>query len=113
MEPSASTIRSAIDELNGARQAIDRAARALGELGDTNTGRSQQRAAPARTPSDRLSSKQLSAIRAGARRGGVSPEQLAQMVAQVSEHATEIVNLDRQEASALIGRLDEITGYGR
>ena len=111
MEPSASTIRSAIDELNSVKQVLDRVARALADMG--STGRREERAAPARTPSDRLSSKQLSAIRAGARRGGVSPEQLAQMVAQVSEHATDIVNLDRQEASALIDRLDEITGYGR
>lgn len=64
-------------------------------------------------PADRLSAKQLAAIRTACRRGNISEEKLSELIAQASERATDIVELDRAEASALLERLDEVTGYRR
>ena len=64
-------------------------------------------------PADRLSAKQLASIRTACRRGDISEEKLSELIAQVSERATDIVELDRSEASALLDRLDDVTGYRR
>jgi hypothetical protein len=114
MEPSASPIQEVIQELNGASQALGRAARALEQIDrrrrDGN-GRPPNHGGHA--PADRLSAKQLAAIRTACRRGNISEEKLSELIAQAAERATDIVELDRAEASALLERLDEVTGYRR
>lgn len=113
MEPSANPIREVIEELNGASQALGRAARALAQMEQKRTSKRSARGEPRHAPADRLSAKQLAAIRTACRREDVSAEKLAELVAQVSERATDVVELDRNEASALLDRLDEVTGYRR
>lgn len=115
MEPSA--IQQAMQELDGARQALDRAARALQQI-DPKTrpdrpGRPAPRAEPRHAPADRLTAKQLAAIRTACRREDISSERLSELIAQISARATDIVDLDRQEASALLDSLDAVTGYRR
>jgi hypothetical protein len=114
MEPSASPIQEVIQELNGASQALGRAARALEQLDRMRRqGNGRPPTNGRHPPADRLSAKQLAAIRTACRRGDISEEKLSELIAQVSERATEIVELDRAEASALLDRLDEVTGYRR
>jgi hypothetical protein len=112
MEPSA--IQEVIQELDGARQALDRAARALQQI-DPRARRSRPPPRPEarHPPADRLTAKQLAAIRTACRRGDISPEKLGELIAQVSEYAADVVDLDRQEASALLDSLDSVTGYRR
>jgi hypothetical protein len=106
MQPS--HIQTAITELSGASQALGRAAQAL-QL--ANPVVMPRRNVAARSPAERLSGKQLGAIRMAARRGNVSAEKLAELTAQVSEQATDIVELTRAEASALLDSLDALSGY--
>lgn len=104
-------IDKAISELSGASQALSRAAHAL-QL--ANPGRPPAaRNGGGRSPADRLTAKQLGAIRVACRRADVTAEKLAGLVAQVSEHATDIADLSRAEASALLDSLDALSGYGR
>jgi hypothetical protein len=114
MEPSASPIQEVIQELNGASQALGRAARALEQLDRKRRDGSGRPLTNGRhPPADRLSAKQLAAVRTACRRGGISEEKLSELIAQVSERATDIVELERREASALLDRLDELTGFRR
>ena len=114
MEPSASPIREVIQELNGASQALGRAARALEQLDrKRREGSGRPPTHDRHPPADRLTAKQLGAVRAACRRGDISQEKLSELIAQVSERATDIVELDRSEASALLDRLDEVTGFRR
>ena len=114
MEPSASPIQEVIQELNGASQALGRAARALEQIDRKRKEGNGRPPTPGRhPPADRLSAKQLAAIRTACRREDISPERLAELIAQVSERATDLVDLDRQEASALLDSLDAVTGYKR
>jgi hypothetical protein len=104
-------IQVAISRLGDASQALDRAAQALQLANPVRMPAPRNGAS--RSPAERLSGKQLSAIRMACRRGNVSAEKLATLVAEASEHATDVVELTRAEASALLDSLDALTGYNR
>jgi hypothetical protein len=101
----------AIGRLSDASKALGLAAQALQLANPVEMPLT--RSATGRSPAERLSGKQLSAVRMACRRGNVSAEKLAELVAQVSDKATDIVELSRAEASALLSTLDEMTGYQR
>jgi len=104
-------IQTAISRLSDASQSLARAAQALQLANPVEMPIAGNGAT--RAPAERLTGKQLGAIRMAVRRANVSAEKLAELTAQVSEHATDIVELTRSEASALLDSLDALTGYNR
>ncbi|MDF3069755.1 MAG: hypothetical protein K0R38_5356 [Polyangiaceae bacterium] len=73
--------------------------------------------APERKPDplpvgDRLSGKQLGAIRAASRRAGLSRDGLAELLAETAGRE-EVAQLSRAEASAVLDKLSAMTGYQR
>ncbi|HTA93414.1 MAG TPA: hypothetical protein VK745_27740 [Polyangiaceae bacterium] len=105
--------QAAAAELLAAAEALCRAARVLAELGTRQTegDRRPTRAAPTASE-DRLSSKQLGAIRAVSRRAGLSRDQLAQLLDEMTGKP-EPAALSRSDASLVLDRLSEMTGYTR
>jgi hypothetical protein len=61
---------------------------------------------------ERLSGKQLGAIRAAARRAGLSRDGLADLLIQ-TVGKDEPAQLSRRDASAVLDRLSAMTGYAR
>ena len=61
---------------------------------------------------ERLSGKQLGAIRAAARRAGLSRDGLAELLANTAGRE-EPAQLSRREASAVLDKLSAMTGYTR
>jgi hypothetical protein len=61
---------------------------------------------------DRLSSKQLGAIRAAARRAGLSRDGLAELLTQTVGQE-EPAQLSRRDASTVLDKLSAMTGYAR
>ncbi|HWA24364.1 MAG TPA: hypothetical protein VG734_01725 [Lacunisphaera sp.] len=61
---------------------------------------------------ERLSTKQLGAIRAAARRAGLSRENLAELLEQVAGKG-EPSELSRTDASLVLDKLSAMTGYVR
>ena len=109
------TAREAAAELHAAGEALCRAARVIAELGAAS-GRSEV-APPApdqsrEAPIERLSGKQLGAIRAASRRAGLSRDRLAALLVELTGKQ-EPGALSRSEASIVLDKLSTMTGYTR
>ena len=98
--------------LLAAGEALVRASNALsaGEVRAPSRG-------PERKPdplpvAERLSGKQLGAIRAASRRAGLSRDGLADLLAE-TVGKEEVAQLSRAEASAVLDKLSAMTGYQR
>lgn len=102
--------------LLAAGEALVRASNALAEVEARN--RSSRPRPPAHRPSsplrveERLSSKQLGAIRAAARRAGLSRDGLAELLKQTVGQE-EPAQLSRRDASTVLDKLSAMTGYAR
>ena len=81
------------------------------ELGSGGREPSRNVGAPA-DPVDRLSGKQLGAIRAASRRAGLSRDRLAALLDQLTGKE-EPASLTRADASLVLDKLTEMTGYAR
>jgi hypothetical protein len=109
-------LAAAAAELLAAGEALVRASNALGAAatGDvrprlrTTTGRS----GASMPPEDRLSGKQLGAIRAAARRAGLSRDGLVDLLERIAGK-DEPAALSRPEASLVLDKLSAMTGYAR
>ena len=107
---------AAAAELLAAGEALVRASNALAAAASGNM-RPQARAALQRPSSvlpveERLSGKQLGAIRAAARRAGLSRDGLAELLEQIAGKE-EPAALSRSEASLVLDKLGSMTGYVR
>jgi hypothetical protein len=110
---SRASTQAAAAELLAAGEALCRAARVIAELGTRQTGadRHPNRATPT-VSVDRLSGKQLGAIRAMSRRAGLSRDQLAKLLNEMTG-SHEPAALSRSDASLVLDRLSEMTGRAR
>jgi len=101
--------------LLAAGEALVRASNALAALAG-HRPRPPQPATTGSTPTlpveDRLSGKQLGAIRAAARRAGLSRDGLAELLTDTVGRE-EPAQLSRREASAVLDKLSAMTGYAR
>lgn len=102
--------------LLAAGEALVRASNALADIAEGER-RSRPRPATAAHGSalpvgDRLSSKQLGAIRAAARRAGLSRDGLAELLTQTVGQE-EPAQLSRRDASTVLDKLSAMTGYAR
>ena len=100
--------QAAAAELFAAGEALCRAARVIAELGTRQTGADRRPNGSAPTVSaDRLSGKQLGAIRAMSRRAGLSRDQLAKLLDEMTG-SQEPAALSRSDASLVLDRLSEM-----
>jgi hypothetical protein len=105
--------QAAAAELLAAGEALCRAARVIAALGAPQTeGDRRPNPAVPTASEDRLSGKQLGAIRAVSRRAGLSRDQLAQLLEKLTGKP-EPAALSRSDASLVLDRLSEMTGYTR
>ena len=105
--------QAAAAELLAAGEALCRAARVIAALGTPKTEADRAPSHPTPTASeDRLSGKQLGAIRAVSRRAGLSRDQLAHLLEEMTGKQ-EPAALSRSDASLVLDRLSEMTGYTR
>lgn len=102
--------------LLAAGEALVRASNALAVVGGGDRRARERTVAPARGSAlpvgDRLSSKQLGAIRAAARRAGLSRDGLAELLTQTVGQE-EPAQLSRRDASTVLDKLSAMTGYAR
>jgi len=109
------TAREAAAELHAAGEALCRAARVIAELASP---KGQPEGPPAASqqsrdaPVDRLSGKQLGAIRAASRRAGLSRDRLAALLVELTGKQ-EPSALSRSDASIVLDKLSTLTGYTR
>lgn len=107
------TSQAAAAELLAAGEALCRAARVIAELGaQRRDGRPGRNRGALPTPEERLSGKQLGAIRAASRRAGLSRDQLSDLLEEMTGKQ-ETAALSRSDASLVLDRLTEMTGYAR
>ncbi|HWA72799.1 MAG TPA: hypothetical protein VG937_10705 [Polyangiaceae bacterium] len=110
------TVADAAAEFRAAGEALVRAASVMIALSHRGGRPSPARGAPRSNSSlpvgERLSSKQLGAIRAAARRAGLSREGLADLLEQVAGK-NEPTELSRSDASLVLDKLSAMTGYAR
>lgn len=99
-------------ELLTAGEALCRAARLIAELGAGSREPSREGAGTTAGPVDRLSGKQLGAIRAASRRAGLSRDRLAALLDQLTGKE-EPASLTRADASLVLDKLSAMTGYSR
>ena len=109
-------LTTAAAELLAAGEGLVRAAGALAELARRST-RSPPTSPETRPRStlpvgERLSSKQLGAIRAMSRRAGLSRDGLVQLLDEITGKE-EPSDLSRGEASLVLDKLSALTGYAR
>src|SRR6478736_561198 len=109
------TAREAAAELHAAGEALCRAARVIAELASP---KGQPEGPPAASqqsrdaPVDRLSGKQLGAIRAASRRAGLSRDRLAALLVELTGKQEQSA-LSRSDASIVLDKLSTLTGYTR
>lgn len=104
---------AAAAELLAAGEALCRAARVLAALGTSQTEGDRRPARGASTaPEDRISGKQLEAIRAVSRRAGLSRDQLAHLLEKVTGKP-EPAALSRSDASLVLAQLNGMTSHTR
>lgn len=109
-------LATAAAELQAAGEGLVRAASALAEL--ARRGSRSPPAAPETRPrsslpvGERLSGKQLGAIRAMSRRAGLSRDGLAELLDEITGKE-EPADLSRSEASLVLDKLSALTGYAR
>jgi len=109
------TAREAAAELHAAGEALCRAARVIAELGSSKGHPEVPHAAPQQPreePIERLSGKQLGAIRAASRRAGLSRDRLASLLVELTGKQ-EPSALSRSDASIVLDKLSTLTGYTR
>jgi hypothetical protein len=100
-------------ELRAAGEALCRAAQIIAGIGPHSEQRPISGAVTsAPTPEERLSSKQLGAIRAASRRAGLSRDRLALLLEEVTGKE-EPSALSRSEASSVLDKLSAMTGFTR
>lgn len=102
-------------ELREAGEALVRAAAAIASFGERTTSMDRQEAPSHRGAvalDERLSGRQLGAIRAASRRAGLSRDALTQLLDQMTGKQ-EASTLTRVEASGVLDRLSAMTGYHR
>lgn len=100
------------ERLETAGQALQDAARLLHEgAAERPNGAPRPERENRLAPEERLSSRQLGAIRVASRKAGLSQEELADLVAEVSTNAERAEQLSRREASALLDKLNQSNGY--
>ncbi len=110
------TLAAAAAALLAAGEALVRASNALAGVahGDRRT-RSRPVASRPTSPlpvEERLSGKQLGAIRAAARRAGLSRDGLVELLTQTVGQE-EPAQLSRRDASTVLDKLSAMTGYAR
>lgn len=103
--------QAAAQALQEAGEALCRAARLLGLTGGQGEP-SRPRPSPNERHEvpDRLSGKQLGAIRAASRRAGLSRDRLAALLEQLTGKV-EPASLTRADASIVLDKLSAMTGY--
>ena len=108
-EPSAV---AAARELRIAGEALMRAAAVIASIGNRRAGPASEQSLGRESmpPQQRLSGRQLGAIRAASRRAGLSRGQLVELLEKVAGKAT-LSELSRSEASGVLDRLSAMTGY--
>lgn len=110
------TVVDVAAELRAAGEALVRAASVMAALGRRggrpSPARGESRARSSLPVEERLSSKQLGAIRAAARRAGLSRENLAELLERVAGK-DEPSELSRSDASLVLDNLSAMTGYAR
>jgi hypothetical protein len=122
MSPPQSQIQEPIEPPNPIARAVAHLADASRALNDA--ARCLQGAAPERSPSRaagrrdlspdaRITLKQLGAVRGAARRAGLSEQAVRELVAEVSAEASDVTELSKAEASALLDKLNTQSGFGR
>jgi hypothetical protein len=107
---------AAAAELLAAGEGLIRASNALAAVASGNV-RPQARSTLPRTsaalpPEERLSGKQLGAIRAASRRAGLSRDDLVKLLEDIAGKE-EPSALSRSEASLVLDKLSALTGYAR
>lgn len=107
---SPSPIARAIAHLSDASRALNDATRCLESAPDAEPSRAQRRGL---APDERLTLKQLGAIRGATRRAGLSEQAVRELVSTVSRYANDVTELGKAEASALLDRLNAQSGFGR
>ncbi len=109
-------LAAAAAALLAAGEALVRASNALAAVATGDRRAGARLATPARGSAlpvgDRLSSKQLGAIRAAARRAGLSRDGLAELLTQTVGQE-EPAQLNRRDASTVLDKLSAMTGYAR
>ena len=107
--------RDAAAELHAAGEALCRAARALALMtnGTPHTEPSRRPSGTsAQEPIERLTGKQLGAIRAASRRAGLSRDRLATLLDELTGKQ-EPSSLSRRDASLVLDKLSAMTGFTR
>ena len=104
LSPEHVSVQRAIESLVDAGSALLEAAKCLEDAAD-GTSRPQpgHRNLP---PAERLTLRQLGAIRGLSRRQGLSETALQSLIAEVSSSARDVSELGKAEASALLDRLN-------
>lgn len=106
-------LAAAAAALLAAGEALVRASNALAAVaGDRRARAKPVQHGSALQVGDRLSSKQLGAIRAAARRAGLSRDGLAELLTQTVGQE-EPAQLSRRDASTVLDKLSAMTGYAR
>lgn len=110
-EPSAA---AAARELRVAGEALMRAAAVIASIGGRRHGHAPgpPRRSGVASAEERLSSRQLGAIRGASRRAGLSRDQLVELLEKVTGKSL-VSELSRSEASGVLDRLSAMTGYQR
>jgi hypothetical protein len=98
--------------LLAAGEALVRASNALSAGVVHAPSRAADRKAVPLPVAERLSAKQLGAIRAASRRAGLSRDALSDLLAEIAGKE-EAAQLSRAEASAVLDKLSSMTGYQR
>jgi hypothetical protein len=106
-----SSLAQAVAHLSDASRALSDAARCLQGAGERSLTHSGSRRVLA--PDERLTLKQLGAVRSSARRAGLSEKAVRDLVGEVSREATDVTELSKLEASALLDRLNAQSGFLR
>lgn len=108
-DPVSAEMTSMADIIDAAAENLRKAARLLRSTSRPTPAEQRPSAEPPRSPDDRLTSKQLGAIHAIARRAGISRDRLAELVLQMTGK-DDVAALERSEASAVIDRLRAVNG---
>lgn len=98
--------------LLAAGEALVRASNALSSGDGRAPPRVPERKADSLPVAERLSGKQLGAIRAASRRAGLSRDGLSELLAE-TVGKEEAAQLSRAEASVVLDKLSAMTGYRR
>jgi hypothetical protein len=105
------SLAQAVAYLSDASRALSDAARCLQGAGERSPTRSPTHRVLA--PDERLTLKQLGAVRSSARRAGLSEKAVRDLVGEVSREATDVTELSKIEASELLDKLNVQSGFGR